>query len=101
LRNFENANEFKKKGIKPHQILIVITNESDYETYRRILLTDIEGLEVGEYLLLEGEHCSCYDFDETDWHGTVYTLDELNKLAKAEYNENDVFWKEILSIPQI
>ena len=97
MRNFENVNRFKNEGIKPHQILVAITSEPDYEMDRKLLLTDIEGLECGEYLLLEGWHCSCYDFDETDWNGTIYTSDELGMLAKADYNKNDIFWKEVLN----
>lgn len=97
MRNFENANRFKKEGIKPHQILVAITSEPDYEMDRKILLTDVEGIEFGEYLLLEGWHCSCYDFDETDWYGTIYTKEELIKLAEAKYNKNVVFWSEVLN----
>lgn len=97
MRNFENANRFKKEGIKPHQILVAITSEPDYEMDRKILLTGIDGLKYDEYLLLYGGHCSCYDFDETDWDGTIYTLEELRVLANADYNKNDVFWNEVLS----
>ena len=96
MRNYNNANDFKKTGIKPHQILVCNTSEPDYEMYRQILLTDIEGLKHGEYLLLEGYHCSCYDFDETDWEGTIYTREELIKLANADYNQEDVFWDQVL-----
>lgn len=31
MRNFKNANIFKKDGLKPHQILVTITSEPDYE----------------------------------------------------------------------
>lgn len=96
MRNFENANRFKKEGFKPHQILVTITSEPDYEMNKRMLLTDISGLEYGEYLILEGGHCSCYDFDETDWDGTIYEENELRKIAQAEYNKDDIFWKEVL-----
>ena len=96
MRNYENANIFKKEGIKPHQILVATTSEPDYEMSRYILLEDVQGLDWGEYLLLEGYHCSCYDFDDTDWSGIVYTSDELRKLASADYNKDDVFWQEVL-----
>lgn len=96
MKNYANANGLKDTGIKPHQILVASTSEPDYEMYRQILLVDVDGLEYGEYLLLEGGHCSCYDFDETDWHGTIYTKGEPIKLAEADYNENDVFWKQVL-----
>lgn len=97
MRKFEDANKFRKIGIKPHQILVAVTSEPDFEMSRQILLTDIEGLNWKEYLLLEGSHCSCYDFDDTDWSGIVYTSDELIKLANASYNKDDVFWKEVLN----
>lgn len=96
MKRYENANELKYTGIKPHQILVASTSEPDYEMNRKILIKDIEGLQYGEYLLLEGYHCSCYDFDDTDWDGTIYTKEELIKLANADYNKNDVFWKQVL-----
>lgn len=96
MRNYENANRLKKEGIKPHQILVAITSEPDYEMDRKMLLENIEGLKQDEYLVLEGFHCSCYDFDDTDWSGAIYNKEELSKLAKADYNKNDVFWREVL-----
>lgn len=96
MRNYENANRLKKEGIKPHQILVAITSEPNYEMDRKMLLENIEGLKWDEYLILEGFHCSCYDFDDTDWSGTIYNKEELSKLAKADYNKDDVFWKEVL-----
>ncbi|MBZ9693319.1 hypothetical protein [Clostridium sp. M14] len=97
MKNYENANEFKKIGLKPHEILIITTSYPDYEMYRNILLGNGigEGVEWGEYLLLEGFHCSCYDFDETDWTGTVYTKEELIKLSDARYNKDSIFWKQV------
>lgn len=97
MRNFENANRFKYEGIKPHQILVAITSEPDYQMERNILLTKVDGLKYDEYLVLRGYHCSCYDFDETDWDGTIYTSDELRKLANADYNKNNIFWREVLA----
>lgn len=96
MRNFENANRFKKEGIKPHQIVLAYTSEPYYEMHRKILLSDIEGLDYNEFVLLEGYHCSCYDFDETEWVGTIYTTDELFKLANADYNKNSLFWNKVL-----
>lgn len=97
MKNYSNPNIFKKIGIKPHQILVCSTSDPDYEMSRYMLLTDVDGLERGEYLFLEGYHCSCYDFDEADWEGTVYTEDELLKLARADYNKEKTFWKQVLA----
>lgn len=33
------------------------------------------------YILLEGWHCSCYDWPEVDWDATHYEEDELLKIA--------------------
>lgn len=97
MRNYENANEFKKIGFKPHEVLVVSTSQPYYDMSKKILLKKGvgEGVGFGEYILLEGSHCSCYDFYETSWDGTVYTKEELKSLANAEYNKDDVFWKQV------
>lgn len=96
MRSFENSDKFRIEGIKPHQILVAITTEPDWEMDRKILLTDVEELEFNEYLLLEGYHCSCYGFDDTEWQGTIYTEEELIVLANADYNKNNTFWQQVL-----
>ena len=83
MRNSEDANKFKKEGLKPHQIVLTITTKECYEEIRKMLLKDINDLEDNEYLLLEGYHCSCYDFDDTRWQGTVYTREELKKISRS------------------
>lgn len=93
MRKFKNANEFKYEGIKPHQILVVCTSYPDYEMQREMLLCDIEGLKYGEYLYLDGWHCSCYDFDETDWDGIIYTKEELIELSRDR--KDDKFWSQV------
>ena len=69
-----------EKEIKPHNILYCVTSEMYYEMARLILLEDMPDTESGEYVLVEGDHCSCYDFDDTYWDATVYTGDELVRL---------------------
>lgn len=95
MRKYSDANIFKKEGIKPHQILVAYTSTPDYEMTREMLLTDIEGLNYDEYLYLEGGHCSCYDFDDTDWDGIIYTKEELEKIGLS-YSKDNVFWKQVL-----
>ena len=95
MRNYENANKLKNNKIELHNILFTYTSEIDYEMSRHILLESVEGINYNEYLILEGYHCSCYDFDETDWTGTVYTEEELKKLATVDYNKDNIFWNMI------
>lgn len=73
--------------IKPHHIVVARTSEPDYEMSRQILLE----LDYGRFVVIEGYHCSCYDFDDTEWEAIEYTRDELAKLA-ASYAD-DEFWQ--------
>lgn len=96
MRNFTLVNKsLNSMSIKPHNIVAARTSPIDYEMDRQILLKDVAGLDYSqdeEYLLLDGCHCSCYDFDETTWDATAYTAEELKKLAIADYNQNKEFW---------
>ncbi len=95
MRNYENPNRFIKTGIMPHQIFAARTSEPDYEMSRDIILVCVDDIdEWDEYLYLEGYHCSCYDFDDTNWDGTVYTKEELLKLAESY--PDDIFWKSVI-----
>jgi hypothetical protein len=97
MRNFSEEN-INNMVIKPHNIVFAWTSEPDYEMNRIMVLNNIEGLDKwDEYLVLEGGHCSCYDFDETSWCGTVYTKQELLAIANAEYNKNNTFWDMVSS----
>ena len=53
-----------KNDLKIHNFVITYTSPIDYEMQRYILLEDIKGLEYDTYVIAEGGHCSCYDFDE-------------------------------------
>ena len=73
-----------------HNILVAVTTEPDYEMERDIMLESYDG---ATYTHIKGFHCSCYDFDETDWQIMEYSIDEIRKLANAPYNQDDMFWK--------
>lgn len=65
------------ENIKAHQILFAITSEPDYEMDRTIVL------EVRDvFIIIQGGHCSCYDFDEIEWGATEYTGKELSKVIE-------------------
>ncbi|NRD80330.1 hypothetical protein HPT25_23695 [Bacillus sp. BRMEA1] len=77
--------------IKPHHIVVACTSKPDYEMNRQILLEN----DHGTFVVLEGYHCSCYDFDDTEWEAIEYTNEELKILSNAEYNKNDKFWEQV------
>lgn len=69
-----------KKPIQAHNIIYAVTTEEDYEMSRLIILE-----ENYKYIVLEGSHCSCYDFDETTWDATEFEdLKEMKKYLNAE-----------------
>lgn len=83
-----NYNLKNKSDIKMHNVLFATTSEKDYEMKRLLLLEDMPDTNGDEFVLVEGYHCSCYDFDETNWNCTKLTRNELNKLLeKIEYWE--------------
>lgn len=80
----------KNLNIKLHNIVFAETSLPDYEMSRSILLETDDG-----FVIVEGYHCSCYDFNETEWEAMKYTEKELKKLAMADYNRGSKFWQMI------
>ena len=72
----------KDKKVQLHNIVCAITSEPDWEMSRLILLEDMPNTEYGEYVLIEGGHCSCYGFDDTEWDCIQLTEDELKTILK-------------------
>lgn len=82
----EKYNLKNKTDIKMHNVLSATTTERYYEMERLLLLENMPDTNYDEFVLVEGYHCSCYDFDETNWDCIKLTKDELNKLLE---NIND------------
>ena len=74
----EMENNFDLRRIPPHNILFVVTSERDYDMSRIILAEDTPNF--GDYVLIDGGHCSCYGFDETSWDAMFLNADELEKV---------------------
>lgn len=72
--------EIKNKQIKLHNVLFAATSEVDYEMERLLILEDMPDTAYNEYVLVEGFHCSCYGFNDTNWDGTLLTKEELLKI---------------------
>lgn len=72
------------KIIEPWRIICAAQSEPDYSEERYMLIYAGNGIndyyDKG-YILLEGWHCSCYDWPEVDWDATYYEEDELLKIA--------------------
>lgn len=75
----------KNKKIELHNIVFAITSEPDYNMERLLLLEDMPDVNYDEYVLVEGSHCSCYDFDDCCWDAIKLNRTELIKLI----SEND------------
>lgn len=90
--------EIKKEDIKVHNIVIALTSKPDYDMTRYYLLEDVVydsnlKLKYDEYIVADGFHCSCYDFDDTEWEFIKYTKEELLKIADDRIN-NDYWYVE-------
>lgn len=80
--------DIKNKQIGLHNILFASTSYPDYQMDRIILLENLKDLKYDEYVVVEGFHCSCYDFADCEWEAIKYTKQELVKLA-SENSENE------------
>ena len=79
----EEYNLKNKTDIKMHNVVFATTSSAvGWKMKRLLLLEDMPDTKIDEFVLVEGEHCSCYDFDDTDWDCTKLTKDELNKLLE-------------------
>jgi len=77
----EVVKDFKISDIEVFNIVIATTSESDYEMDRVLLVEDYP--KYSDFLVICGGHCSCYDFDEIEWDATIYTSEEVRKLAEG------------------
>jgi hypothetical protein len=70
----EQLNKFDINSIPIHKIIFTLTSEEDYSMQRLIVAEDFPKL--GDFIILYGSHCSCYDFDETEWDATIVSEEE-------------------------
>lgn len=87
------------KAIRTWRIICASQSEPDYSEDRQILLYAGDWAdEHGEFMLLDGGHCSCYDWEDVDWDATVYSREELEALARSKadggcyYESERMFW---------
>ena len=77
----QQIQKFDIKSIPVEKIVFVLTSDIDYSMERIIFVEHWE--DYGNYLILQGSHCSCYDFDEADWDATIVDEEELKKLLEG------------------
>lgn len=76
------------------RIVCAAQSQPDYSEDRQILYyggdrEDYHG--NGPFVVLDGGHCSCYDWEEVEWDATEYALDELLALAKSKVDGNGCY----------
>ena len=80
MRNYD----LKNVKIELHNVVFSTTTPENYEMSRLLLLEKMPQTKWDEYVLVEGGHCSCYGFDETQWDATVFSEAEMDKLMERE-----------------
>jgi len=93
-------NEIDPKEIPLSDIILSYTNDEAYDVERGFLIGTWSYNDVkASYVIIEGEHCSCYGFDDVEWNMTAYEPSELVKVSKGRIEEgyyNPEFWKMVL-----
>lgn len=82
--------------IEPWRIICAAQSEPDYSEDRQILYYASERDTYhngGPFVLLEGGHCSCYDWEDVDWYAIEYTRNEIEALANSKVNGDGCYHK--------
>lgn len=89
MRNIGNAPE----AIKTWRIICAAQSEPDWSENRQILAYAGDSPCDNRYILIDGGHCSCYDWHDVDWDATEYTYDELAALAPSKVSGTGCYSK--------
>jgi len=92
--------------IETWRIVCAAQSEPYYSEDRQILLYGSDRGDYhneGPFILLDGSHCSCFDWEDVEWYATEYERDEILALAKSKtdgdgcYSKSErVFWQMVL-----
>ena len=77
----EQIEGFKLDQVPHWMIIAVATSEPDYEMDRVLIARHYP--DYGDYTVIHGGHCSCYDFDEAGWTAVKYNDEELLALLRG------------------
>jgi hypothetical protein len=77
----------KLETVPLDKLLFVATSAPDCEMNRILIVEDWPNW--NDITVIEGSHCSCYGFDETQWDAITYTEDEFGKVVTNWPNGTD------------
>lgn len=75
-----------KEPIMAHEILFTYTSSMDYDMDRLIMLE-----RNNRIIILEGSHCSCYDFDDCTWEATEFDYYDNENIEKFLAQDDDYY----------
>lgn len=81
-------------AIRTWRIICAAQSEPDYSEDRQILIYAGDGTWDDEYMVLDGGHCSCYDWDDVEFDAVKYTSDELDKLSAFASRSDSIMLRE-------
>ena len=83
----KTVNRFDVSKIPFHSIVFTVSSDDiccDWDRIYYIENLNIEcKVDYDSYLIIDGSHCSCYDFEDTEWTATEYTFGEFKKLVEG------------------
>lgn len=92
--------------IETWRIVCAAQSQPDFSEDRQILYYGGERSDYhgnGPFVVLDGGHCSCYDWEDVEWDAMEYTYDELVRLAESKASGNGcyskserLFWEMVL-----
>lgn len=81
------------KTIPFDRIVTVVTDERAYEMSRIVYVENWPAYD--DHTIVEGSHCSCYGFDDTEWTGMSYTTAEMKGVATGWLTKGAALEREI------
>ena len=80
---------FDIDAIPTWSVLFAFTTPEEYEMERLVIAERYEG-EWQKYVVAQGGHCSCYEFDAVKWDAWIVDQEELVSMANGWLTGNDL-----------
>ena len=89
----EKISPFKFEWVPQHSIVASVTTEEACCDSTRYVMAENQP-EYGQYTLIEGNHCSCFDYDSVQWEAMIYDEDEVIELMSAWWNKHQTYYEK-------